>query len=308
MRRALALALLLAPGAAHAFVRTHTTSADTSACLWWGPRILSFQINPDGAVDQTPEQAVHQVELGFSAWVDTGCSDLGFNDLGTTTELQVGYPHVLLAQPMLSGVVSSPHVIVFRGKACADVVTAGDDCLDPANDDCDNKYGCWADQANRSGDALAYTLVTSEVLSGRILDADTAFDAADFEFRDLLTDVCVRQDLDHCADLANTMAHEAGHFIGLGHSDTQDATMYAMVLAPNETAKRDLSQDDIDGVCSVYPTGKPASRCTAPGTAQVSGIGNSCQSATGGSLAWLAVALLLRPRRVAGRDPRRVLL
>lgn len=53
-------------------------------------------------------------------------------------------------------------------------------------------------------------------------------------------------------DLQNSMAHEFGHALGLEHSDNSEATM-APSTTEGETQKRDLHQDDILGVVSLYP-------------------------------------------------------
>jgi len=52
-------------------------------------------------------------------------------------------------------------------------------------------------------------------------------------------------------DLRNTLTHEVGHALGLDHSQERESTMFASA-PPNETKKRDLHQDDIDGLCHVY--------------------------------------------------------
>ena len=53
-------------------------------------------------------------------------------------------------------------------------------------------------------------------------------------------------------DLQNSMAHEFGHALGLEHSDDSEATM-APSTTEGEVQKRDLHQDDVLGVVSLYP-------------------------------------------------------
>ncbi len=54
-------------------------------------------------------------------------------------------------------------------------------------------------------------------------------------------------------DLQNTIAHEAGHVLGLAHNETDDqATMYP-TASKGETLKRDLALDDKEGITWLYP-------------------------------------------------------
>ena len=52
-------------------------------------------------------------------------------------------------------------------------------------------------------------------------------------------------------DLQGVAAHEFGHVLGLGHSETSEATMYYAISAGNDKW-RTLHSDDEDGVCSLY--------------------------------------------------------
>ncbi|KAE8694152.1 Eukaryotic aspartyl protease family protein [Hibiscus syriacus] len=51
-------------------------------------------------------------------------------------------------------------------------------------------------------------------------------------------------------DLESVSIHELGHILGLGHSRDPDAIMYAYYMPGS--IKRDLSQDDIDGIRALY--------------------------------------------------------
>ena len=51
-------------------------------------------------------------------------------------------------------------------------------------------------------------------------------------------------------DLQSIAAHEAGHWVGLGHSNVQSATMY--FAYSGGTGSRDLHADDEEGVCFLY--------------------------------------------------------
>lgn len=52
-------------------------------------------------------------------------------------------------------------------------------------------------------------------------------------------------------DLLNAVTHEVGHAVGMGHSDVDDATMFADSQT-GDTAKRDLAEDDADGLRFLY--------------------------------------------------------
>src|SRR5204862_6586571 len=104
--------------------------------------------------------------------------------------------------------------------------------------------------------------------------------AVDFVWGDLVAGIGASGNVQ---DLQNTLTHEFGHLLGLDHNcygsadrsrgidqnghavpdcnrappAVQEATMYASVMR-GDVARRDLSADDIDGVCAIYPaTGAP---------------------------------------------------
>jgi MYXO-CTERM domain-containing protein len=80
------------------------------------------------------------------------------------------------------------------------------------------------------------------------------------------------------ADLASIVTHEAGHFIGIGHSDDQDATMFASAERTS-VAKRTLAQDDINAVCDIYPPGSLNDQCNA---APIGGLELNCETDANG--------------------------
>ena len=79
-------------------------------------------------------------------------------------------------------------------------------------------------------------------------------------------------------DLLNTVTHEAGHFLGLGHTSVDGATMAAYGQT-GDIDKRTLEPDDEDGYCAlelpehgssdscdtpVYSAGGPSAGADAP--------------------------------------------
>lgn len=95
-------------------------------------------------------------------------------------------------------------------------------------------------------EAFGLTLVWHDPESGKIYDADMQLNETIAPIA-----VCGEGDCDRDVDLANVVTHEAGHFLGLGHSNVFGATMSANAQL-DEVSKRSLEQDDREGICSIY--------------------------------------------------------
>ena len=60
-------------------------------------------------------------------------------------------------------------------------------------------------------------------------------------------------------DLLSVLTHEAGHFLGMSHSIDANATMKAVYDPGRDGANfRSLADDDIAGICSIYPPDRKA--------------------------------------------------
>lgn len=95
-----------------------------------------------------------------------------------------------------------------------------------------------------SATAFAITSVTFDPTNGVIADADIELNGEHHQF--------TVGDAGIVVDVANTVTHEVGHFIGLDHSKVPEATMFGS--APEgETQKRTLHSDDIQGLVHIYP-------------------------------------------------------
>lgn len=113
----------------------------------------------------------------------------------------------------------------------------------------------WPADANYPPDAVGLTTLTYDTSDGRILDSDVEMNGLRFDFTTGDTDVRY--------DVWNTMAHEAGHMIGFDESDVRDSTMWPRTYA-GETYKRDLSSDDVEAVCAIYPLAADPGACNGP--------------------------------------------
>lgn len=99
-----------------------------------------------------------------------------------------------------------------------------------------------------TGSCLAATLTgyyTSQTGDDRIYDADV-YTNTSIQFYSSRESGCSSE-----YDIDGVMAHEVGHVIGIGHSNTSGATMYPSVSACN-TANRTLHSDDIAARDDLY--------------------------------------------------------
>lgn len=97
--------------------------------------------------------------------------------------------------------------------------------------------------------AFAVTLVSFKD-EGELYDADLELNAERYQWS---LDASLEPER---VDLGNTLTHEAGHLLGLDHSPVLESTMY-FEAAPGQIFKRSLAEDDIEGLCVIYP--KPTS-------------------------------------------------
>lgn len=136
--------------------------------------------------------------------------------------------------------------------------------------------------------ALAVTRTTYYTDNGSIVDADIVINADQYHWTTEVTEAC-----EGVFDVENIIAHEVGHFFGLGHSDDRDATMYP-TSGRCETEKRDLSDDDVAGLEVLYETRFSAAD-PAPGGGEHEGSGGGCsmQMSIGGGSGGLWTALVI---------------
>jgi hypothetical protein len=287
---AMAVAIvLLAAGPAHAFCRLTTempTPGDNCAAtgigLTWRRACISFSMIERGTgVDF---EAVRDVaDVSFGTWMQVTC-ERGPIGLEIRQTVELGE----CAEPEYNPRGPNANTIIFIED--------------------------WSDR-DLPADAFGLTLVWHNPDDGEIYDADMQIN----ETLGALT-VCGGVCPSGAVDLQNVITHEAGHFLGLGHTSERDATMSARASV-GEISKRDLHEDDRAGLCSIYgdnpdpscessryvPDNGFSAECWA-GVEESSSSGGWCSAAAVGgagrpfaagalALFWLAVAARARARR-----------
>lgn len=101
---------------------------------------------------------------------------------------------------------------------------------------------------NDPDNTLALTTVQFDSVSGEIYDADMEVNTLLIGKQLAVKDEPQAQEY----DFLSVITHEVGHFLGMAHSNDRNATMYK-AYDPGAFAMRDLTQDDVQGLCSAYP-------------------------------------------------------
>jgi hypothetical protein len=310
-----ALVLLCLAGAARpaaAFLRSTTCAGrpDAGYALWWGSRSVTFRFStarvPSGCADLPTAQAlVAQSFLTWNGAIRSGdsrpCTDFAFVEGPATPSFLVGAR-------------DGENVVAFRQGSCAAVAPAGDPCLTQGG--CANRYNCW--EPGHSGGTLAITWVSFSTGSGQITDADTELDDWDGTSGYLFT--CGAPGSPRCAsasdptppgctwiDVGAVVTHEAGHALGLDHPcSAMGGCSPPSLMAPyiqQGSTLRTLYPDDVEGMCTIYPTGQPTSRLKLPGSCGGS-RGCGCGGGPASALWALLPPLLLRRSRLRRSPPR----
>lgn len=110
-------------------------------------------------------------------------------------------------------------------------------------------HGFLASWPRSYGDRYSVIGITSAIYSGtEMLEADVSFNEDIYRFT-----VGAPSPFAYEADLESIATHEFGHSLGMGHTNVSGATMFPTY--DNGTASRSLANDDITGVCTLYPSG-----------------------------------------------------
>jgi Matrixin len=209
----------------HAFCRTTVCSKDcpvdpvtscpTGIPIGWPQLCVSYSMQRDASETIDLETATTVAEKAFDVWQTAPCP------LGGSPSIRADHKFGTVACKVheYNQVDGNANIIMFH--------------------DTDWPYGA------AGGSVLALTTVTFSKKTGDIYDVDMEINAQQALSTNEIVDP-------NGYDLQSIITHEAGHFMGLAHSFDPDATMWAHYSAGTESF-RDLSDDDIAGICTVYP-------------------------------------------------------
>lgn len=125
----------------------------------------------------------------------------------------------------------------------------------------------------RDAALLANNLTTSSAADAEVFDADV-----ELNVDKILTDFPSQNRKEVLLAIAT---HEAGHFLGLAHSPDPKAVMYEGYS--RGLSVRALTQDDIAGICAIFPPSGAPSECAVPGVTAAGLDKNSCAMAMNGT-------------------------
>jgi hypothetical protein len=227
---------------AHAFCRETTKTKSDGPCveepdaerLVWRRSCMTYEFN-DQLFERLPlldEDSVRgEFQRSFDTWSDVDCGD-------DRAPFFVEQAPGVTSTDTSEFVPDEPNqsVIVARTKAE------------------------WVEHELASN-VIALTVLWHDRDTGEIFDVDMQLNLGIGDFTDC-RDKCGPGEV----DLRNTITHEAGHLLGLGHSTVAGSTMFDNNARPGDIEKRTLAPDDEAGYCSLdLPSYKcKGGDCTCP--------------------------------------------
>jgi hypothetical protein len=247
---------------------------DVGKPLAWASKCIGFSVQNEGSTRVPLDDARRLSANAYGAWTNADCTPCGAAGKPSMTIRDLG--PVACDKVEYNSKVGNANIVVFRD----------------AN---------WPHAANE----LALTTLVFNTETGEIFDGD-------MEVNGLSLSITDPPQADGY-DLPSILTHEAGHFYGLSHTQPTNttATMFSK-YQPGQTFMRDLTQDDVCGMCAAYPPSRAAqcndtprggfaSECGSKQPAQAEGCSCTAAGAPGttkyGALALVLCALVAAARR-----------
>lgn len=205
-----------------------TQCPTTGVPLYWPDTCVTFGVHRAGSPkwQVTYDKANQAAQKAFQTWISADCGgsrrpSIGVVAVGQIECDQVQYNYPEPGEDFPPG--PNANVIIFR------------DAVWPYVDNRDNERT-----------TLALTTITYLKDTGEIVDADIEVNSANVQLSTSDTNIT--------NDLQAILTHEVGHFLGLAHSEVQDATMHRLYnVNVGDATFRTLSEDDRRGICDLYP-------------------------------------------------------
>lgn len=196
---------------------------DQGLPLFWKNACIGYNVHDPPSRRVAFEDASNALSEAFTRWTGASCPTEGTGRSRASIDVRD------------LGPVSCDAVQYKSGAANQNVVPFRDDTW---------PYGA---------QVLGLTTVVFAPETGEIFGADMEINTKDMD------PIAFRDPVDKNAyDFLSVATHEAGHFLGIAHSDSKEATMFAR-YEKGDTHQRHLTADDVSAVCTVYrPDGSRA--------------------------------------------------
>jgi hypothetical protein len=206
----------------------------SNAPLWWRTSCVGYDLNEGASRHVSLDVFAAATSSAFAAWADASCPTGGSGTSRVSIDVRdLGpVPCAGAAYDKTGG--PNQNVVVFH----------------------DEVWPYEAQDRAKSGRSIsptvALTTVTFDPNTGEIYDADIELNSADYVIA--VPDATGKLP-DGAFDLQSVLTHEAGHFFGLAHSPLPSAVMNASGDSDQGGTKRNLREEDVAGICAIYPPG-----------------------------------------------------